>query len=79
MLDMEIDQTTQDELEKEACDQVSGFKQELEEGTLCQDLNQHIDDYPNKYYNYKPVKIERIDSYPPQPSRSPDEIFASIS
>jgi len=41
MLDVEIDRQTKEEMEKEAYDQALGVKQVIEDGSLCQDLNQH--------------------------------------
>ena len=68
MLDIEIDRATVEDLEKEAHDQSVGYRQETEDGSLCQDLNQHSDEYRNRYYNYKPVKIEGIATYPARPN-----------
>ena len=68
MIDVEIDRVTNEELEEEAYRQTLGFKQEIEDGSLCQDLNQHIDEYPNRYFNYKPVEILGVSTYPPQPN-----------
>ena len=65
MLDVEIDRQTKEEIEKEAYDQALGVKQVIEDGSLCQDLNQHQDEYPNKYYNYHAEQIERVETYPP--------------
>ena len=56
-----------------------GFKQEREDGTLCQDMNQHSDEYPNKYFNYKPVQIERVDSYPLRPNDTVETLFVNLN
>ena len=39
-------------------EQQQGFRCESELGTLCQDLDQHIDTYPDGlHYNYYPVPV----------------------
>ena len=55
MIDVEIERVTKEELEMDLQEQIIGQKQENENGTLCQDLNQHQDEYPHKYFNYRPV------------------------
>ena len=57
MLDLELRKCIQDDLERESYDQARGFKQEIEDGTLCQDLDQHSDEYGDKYHNYHPKQI----------------------
>ena len=42
-------------------------------------MDQHSDEYPNKYFNYKPVKIERVDSYPARPNETTETLFANLN
>ena len=65
MLQIDIDKQTNSELEKDAYESLFiGHRYEDEDGKLCQDLNQHIDYYPDKYYNYRPLLITDKSCYP---------------
>lgn len=69
MLQIDIDKQTTQELEKDAYESLFiGHRYEDEDGKLCQDLNQHIDYYPDKYYNYRAFPITDKQSYPPRES-----------
>ena len=46
-----------------------------EEGALCQDLNQHLDEYPDRYFNYKPLEILGKGCYPPKPESKSAEYW----
>ena len=75
MLEIEIDKRTNHEMMIDLHFEAMGVKQMPEEGLLCQDLNQHLDEYPDKYYNYQPLKILGRDCYPPKAESKTSEFW----
>ena len=77
MCQIELDKNTQDEMELAEYDQMRGFMQEDEDGTLCQDLNQHVDVYPDKTYNYRPKVINSVSDNPEEATKNLQEYLAA--
>jgi hypothetical protein len=49
-----------------------GFTRESEYGTLCQDMNQHFDEYLNtRYFNYRPMQLDLNHPVLPLPAPVP--------
>ena len=63
MIEIEIDKNTNIEMVEDLYSESLGHKQMPE--LLCKDNNQHSDEYPDKYFNYRPLKIVGKGSYPP--------------
>jgi hypothetical protein len=53
------------DLEKDLYACIAGEMQE-EEPKADERSNLHEDEYPNPYYNYYPVKVDRREGYPPK-------------
>ena len=71
MLNLDSSRQTNIEIEKDTYETYFlGTTQQEEEGTLAQDSNQHTDYYPDKYYNYRPLKIIDKRCYPPKTEKS---------
>ena len=67
MMTVNYDMSNEKSEQFQSYEQARGFKdsdpQEMEE-YLCPDFNQHEDEYPSKYQNYKPEEISPSDGQP---------------
>ena len=64
MFSLDMDRMTARDLERNECEQALGLSQQCELETLCRDNNQHYDEYPDTYFNYRPLKILTEGTYP---------------
>ena len=57
LLDIQSQKNEVQDYDQQVFEMSLGYRYECELGNLCQDRNQHLDDYPDKYFNYHAVPV----------------------